>query len=460
MYDDTARLKDPAIAALRRQLRGSTQLPSDAGYAVKRRVWNAAIDRHPAGIVECADAEDVAMALRIATDFGLAVTVRGGGHNVAGRAVQNGALLLDLSKLRHIDINTPAGIAMVQGGVLWHDLDIATAKHGLATTGGLISSTGVGGFTLGGGAGWLMRRHGLASDNLLAAAVLLADGRLVRASPTEHADLYWGLRGGGGGLGVATALELQLHPQREVLAGVIVHDALHAASILRSFRDFAAQAPDEFCGLAVLAHSPPFPFLDPEWYERPVVILVVCWSGDLGAGHHAIEPLRTAAMPLSEHLGILSYVQWQHMQDLSAPPYRYQYWKTASFTTLSDATLDTVAAAAQDLPTSMSAIHLQHFGGAVARIPAAGTAFANRDTQFFINIMGATPWADEFALLRERVRSLYERIARQATPGLLLPNFSNHEDGTVLEQLGADHAERLRALRLRYDPAGVFCGGQ
>jgi FAD/FMN-containing dehydrogenase len=456
MPDDTARLKDPAIAALRRQLRGSTHLPWDLGYAVKRRVWNAAIDRHPAGIVECADAEDVALALRIAADFGLPVTVRGGGHNVAGRAVQDGALLLDLSKLCHIDINRSAGIATVQGGVLWHDLDIATAKHGLATTGGLISSTGVGGFTLGGGAGWLMRRHGLASDNLLAATVLLADGRLVRASPMEHADLFWGLRGGGGGLGVATALELKLHPQREVLAGVIVHDAQNTASILRSFRNFAAEAPDEFCGLAVIAQSPPFPFLDPEWYARPVIMLVLCWSGDIGAGQRAIEPLRTACSPLGEHLGGVPYVQWQHMQDLSAPPFRYQYWKTASFKTLSDATLESVAAAAQNLPTPMSAIHLQHFGGAVARIPAAETAFANRDTQFFINIMGATAWADEFALLRERVRSLYERVARQATSGLLLPNFSNQEDGALVEQLGVAHGERLRALRRRYDPAGVF----
>jgi FAD/FMN-containing dehydrogenase len=456
MPDDTAHLKDPAIAALRRQLRGRTQLPSDLGYAVKRRVWNAAIDRHPAGIVECADAEDVALALRIAGDFGLRVTVRGGGHNVAGRAVQDGALLLDLSKLQHIDINPSAGIATVQGGVRWHDLDIATAKHGLATTGAPISSTGVGGFTLGGGAGWLMCRHGLASDNLLAAGVLLADGRLVRASAADHADLYWGLRGGGGGLGVATALELKLHPQRDVFAGVIVHDAQNAASILRSFRDFAAQAPDEFCGLAVISQSPPFPFLDPEWYERPVVILVLCWSGDSGAGPRALEPLRTAGTPLGAQLGKISYVQWQHMHDLSAPPYRYHYWKTASFATLSDATLDTVAAASQNLPTQMSAIHLQHFGGAVGRIAAADTAFANRDTQFFINIMGATAWPDEFALLRERVKSLYEKIAQQAKSGLLLPNFSNQEDGTLVEQLGVEHGERLLALRRRYDPAGVF----
>jgi hypothetical protein len=301
-----------------------------------------------------------------------------------------------------------------------------------------------------------MRRHGLASDNLLAAAVLLADGRLVRASPLEHSDLFWGLRGGGGSLGVATTLELKLHPQGVVLAGVVVHAPADAPSVLRTFRDFAAQAPDEFCGLAVLGNAPPFPFLDPEWYDRPVVAFVLCWSGDLLAGERILEPLRKTGSPLAEHLGVMSYVQWQHMQDLSAPPYRYQYWKTASFTHLNDATLDAVTAAGADLPTPMTSIHIQHFGGAVARMPAADSAFANRDTEFFVNIMGATPWADEFALLRERVRGLHEQIARHATPGLLLPNFSNQDDGGIAEQLGSEHSSRLRTLKRRYDPAALF----
>ena len=198
MSDEGAPVDAAMLGALRRRLRGTTLQPGDPDYAVARRVWNAAIDRRPAAIVSCADAEDVALAVRIAADHGAALTVRGGGHNVAGRSIADGALLLDLSQMRQVAIHGAARIATVQGGALWHDVDLAAAGHGLATTGGLVSSTGVGGFTLGGGAGWLMRRDGLAIDNLLAAEVVLADGRCIRASADEHPELFWALRGGGG----------------------------------------------------------------------------------------------------------------------------------------------------------------------------------------------------------------------------------------------------------------------
>ncbi|MGH7594389.1 MAG: FAD-binding oxidoreductase, partial [Gemmatimonadales bacterium] len=250
-----------AVDALNQCLRGAVVRPDDARYSIGRRVWNGAIDRHPAALVLCDDAEDVALALRIAADHGVGVTVRGGGHNVAGRSVEDGALLIDLSRMRAVVVNERAKVAVVQGGALWHDVDIATAPAGLATTGGLVSSTGVGGFTLGGGTGWLMRRHGLAIDNLLAAGVVLADGRFVRASATENAELFYGLRGGAGGLGIVTSFEFQLHPLRQVLAGFIVRRAAEASDALRIFRDFASAAPDEFCGVMVIANAPPLPFL-------------------------------------------------------------------------------------------------------------------------------------------------------------------------------------------------------
>jgi hypothetical protein len=453
---EAPRLNAPAIAALRRHLRGFTLLPSDPGYVLKRRVWNAAIDKWPAAIVLCADAEDVAFALQIATDHGIAVTVRGGGHNVAGRAVDDGALLLDMSALRGVSINPESRIATVQGGALWHDVDVASASHGLATTGGLISSTGVGGFTLGGGAGWLMRRHGLASDNLDAATVLLADGRMVRASLTEHGDLFWGLRGAGGGLGVVTSFEFSLHPIREVLAGVMVYAASNAQSVLQVFRDYALHAPDEFCGLAKIGHATPLPFLDPEWYDRPVVVLMMCWCGEVAAGARSIAALRNLGSPLAARFETVSYVTWQHMDDLIAAPYRFQYWKTASFGALSDATIGALAAAAEDLPTPMTSIHLQHFGGAVARQFAADSVFAQREAGFFVNIMGSSPWIDELAYLRERVRRCYDRIAPQALRGLLLPNFSGLDDGDAAGHMGVPAAERIGELRRRYDPAGLF----
>jgi FAD/FMN-containing dehydrogenase len=453
---EAPRLNAPAIAALRRHLRGFTLLPSDPGYVLKRRVWNAAIDKWPAAIVLCADAEDVAFALQIATDHGIAVTVRGGGHNVAGRAVDDGALLLDLSALRGVSINPESRIATVQGGALWHDVDVASASHGLATTGGLISSTGVGGFTLGGGAGWLMRRHGLASDNLSAATVLLADGRVVRASLTEHGDLFWGLRGAGGGLGVVTSFEFSLHPIREVLAGVVVYAASNAQSVLEAFRDYALHAPDEFCGLAIIGHATPLPFLDPEWYDRPVVVLTMCWCGEVAAGERSMAALRNSSAPLAARFEPMSYVRWQHMHDLTAAPYRFQYWKTASFGTLSDGTIGALAAVAEELPTPMTSIRLQHFGGAVARQIADESVFAQREAGFFVNIMGASPWIDEFPYLRERVLRCYDRVAPEALRGLLLPNFSGLDDGDAAAHMGIAAAERLGALRRRYDPAGLF----
>src|ERR1700733_919260 len=277
MNNKSSGLTPTVLRELRARLRGTTIVPTDDGYTVARRVWNGAIDRYPSAIIVCADAEDVSMAVRVAADNGLRLTVRGGGHNVAGRSIRDGALLLDLSRLRNVEVNQESRIATVQGGALWRDADRATALEGLATTGGLISSTGVGGFTLGGGAGWLMRKYGLACDNVRSAGVVLADGRFVRASAEEHPDLYWGLRGGAGGFGVVTSFEYRLHPLREVLAGLVIHPAERGMEALRAFRDFAAAAPDEFCGIAVVAHAPPLPFLDPTWHGRPVVVFAVCW---------------------------------------------------------------------------------------------------------------------------------------------------------------------------------------
>jgi FAD/FMN-containing dehydrogenase len=455
MARDPSPLQPQALKALQSHVRGELLLPGDVRYAIGRRCWNASIDRRPSAIVRCKDAEDVTQTLRIATEYGLPVTVRGGGHNVAGRGLADEALLLDLSPMRAVSVHAESRMAEVQGGALWHDVDVASARSGLATTGGLVSSTGVGGFTLGGGAGWLMRRCGLAIDNLRAASVVLADGRFVRASTEEHADLFWGLRGGGGGLGVVTGLEFALHPVRQVYAGVVIRPAAEAALLLRTFRDFTAEAPDAFCGLVALVHAPTLPFLDAAWYGRPVAITALCWSGDPGLAEDVLAPLRRVGSPIADHLGPMPYVQWQHLQDVGAPSGRHHYWKTASYRALPDATIETLAAAALSLPTSLSEIHVQHLGGAVARIPSEETSFAQRDASFFVNLIGVTQWAEEFPLLRERVRALHGRIAGGSLPGLL-PNFTDRDDGCVAEQLGPAFAERLQALRRRYDPTGRF----
>ena len=444
-----------AMEALQSHVRGELLLPDDAGYAVGRHCWNASVDRRPLGIVRCADAEDVTQTLRIASEYDLPVTVRGGGHNVAGRGIADEALLIDLSRMRAVSVHADRRVAEVQGGALWHDVDVATAPNGLATTGGMISSTGVGGFTLGGGAGWLMRRCGLAIDNLQAASVVLADGRFVRVSTDEHPDLFWGLRGGGGGLGVVTGFEFALHPVRQVYAGVVVRPVEEAALTLRTFRDFTLEAPDCFCGMVVLKHAPPLPFLDAAWYGRPVVIAALCWSGDLAAAEEALASLRRVGSPIVDHVGPMPYVQWQHLQDMGAPAGRHHYWKTASYRSLPDAAIETLATAALSLPSSLSEIHVQHLGGAVARIAAQETSFAQRDAGVFVNLMGVTQWPEEFLLVRERVRALHDRLGSGAL-ARPLPNFSDRDDGAVIDQLGPVSAERLQALRRRYDPTGRF----
>jgi FAD/FMN-containing dehydrogenase len=457
MAGESMGLSAAVLTALRTKVRGTIILPGDEGYSMARRVWNAAIDRRPAGIVVCADAEDVSITVRIAADHGLPLTIRGGGHNVAGRSIREGVLLLDLSKLRDITVNHERRIATVQGGALWRDVDAATAAQGLATTGGLVSSTGVGGFTLGGGAGWLMRKHGLACDNLRSAGVVLADGRFVRASDEEHAELYWGLRGAAGGFGVVTNFEFQLHPLRDVLAGLIVHSADHALDVLRAFRDFAVNAPPEFCGLAVAANAPPLPFLDAAWHGRAVVILAVCWSGAIPAGEAALAPLRRHGRPIADHVGAMPYAQWQQMQDPSAPAGRYYYWKTANFLAMGESTLEQLAASAQDLPTPLSEIHLQHMGAAVSRVPVEETAFAHRDAQFFVNLIGVAEQETQLAGLRDRLRALYGNISRDASPGILA-NFSDQDDADEVRRFGRRHAARIDSLRRRYDPAGMFAG--
>jgi hypothetical protein len=455
MQTESSGLTDGVLSELRANLRGAVTVPADAAYAAARRIWNGAIDRYPSAIVACADAEDVANALRIATQCGLTVTVRGGGHNVAGRCIRDGALLLDLSRLNGVAVNTESRIATVQGGALWRDVDAATARAGLATTGGLVSSTGVGGFTLGGGAGWLMRKHGLACDNVLGASVILSDGRVVRASPAEHADLYWALRGGAGGLGVVASFDFRTYPLRDVFAGLIVHPAEQAFEALQAFRDFAADAPDEFCGVAVIANAPPLPFLDPNWHGRPVVIYAVCWAGEQAAGARVLTPLRGFGRPLAEHLGWMPYVHWQQLQDPAAPAGLHYYWKTANYTTLGDSTLQVLAAAAQQLPSPRSEIHLQHMGGAVARVPQEETAFAHRGAKYFVNVIGITDAAAGMTGVRERVRGLYQKLIPGAC-ATILPNFSDQDDAQAERQFGGEIAGRLAVLRRRYDARGLL----
>lgn len=447
----------PITQALQSRMRGTVVGADVDGFNQLRRVWNGAIDRRPCAIARCVDAHDVQLALQVARDHRVEVTVRGGGHNVAGLAVRDGALLLDLGAMRAVSVNTQLRIATVEGGALWRDVDAATAAAGLATTGGLISTTGVGGFTLGGGAGWLMRRCGLACDNLLGANVVLADGRNVRVDAGEHPDLYWGLRGGAGGLGVVTSLEFRLYPLAQVLAGLVVFPGDQSAAVLRRFRDVAHDAPDEFCGLVVMTSAPPLPFLDAAWHGRTVCIVAVCWSGAVATGDRILEPIRHAGASLADVVAPMPYAHWQQMLDPSAPPGRCHYWKSVNFASLSDGAIDLLAAAADARRTPFTELHVQHMGGAVARVPPSDCAFAHRDARFFVNLIGAAADATDFDGLRGWIRDLYTRLSAHALPSRM-PNFSDADDQDAIAQFGKDHARRLQELRVRYDPEGLFAG--
>jgi FAD/FMN-containing dehydrogenase len=440
--------------ALRAKLRGKVFGADAEEYERERRVWNAAIDRRPCAIARCADLRDVQAVLKVAQDHGVGVTVRGGGHNVAGLALRDDAVLLDLGDMRAVSVDARTRLASVQGGALWRDVDAATAVAGLATTGGLISSTGVGGFTLGGGVGWLMRRFGLACDNLVSAELVLADGRNVRVAADEHPDLHWGLRGGAGGLGVVTSLDLRLYPLSEVTAGLVVFPLDQATAVLRRFRDLVVNAPDEFCAMAVMTSAPPLPFLDAAWHGRPVCMVAICWSGEAEAGDRVIQPIRDAAKPIGEHVGRMPYVQWQQMLDPSAPPGRHHYWKSVNFSRLSDAVIAQIASSASALPTPITELHVQHIGGAVARAPGNDCAFAHRDAQFFVNLIGQAPEQGQFAAMRAWIRDLYERLSLEALGGRM-PNFADGDDQDAVTRFGKN-AQRILDLRRRHDPNGLF----
>ncbi len=451
----STRTRPPPWGELAASLRGALLLPGDSGYETRRRVWNGAIDRRPPAIACCADADDVAAAVQFAAREHLPMTVRGGGHNVAGLAVRDDALMLDLRALNHVDVDPRSRTARVEGGALWRDVDAATQPHGLATTGGFVSTTGVGGYTLGGGVGWLMRRCGLAIDNLLEADVVLADGRTVAASENRHADLFWGLRGGAGGLGVVTHFTYRLHEVGEVFAGVMFHPLDAAAGLLQAFRAFTPGAPDACTAMLVFTTAPPLPFLPSDVHGRRGVALAWCWSGDPARGATALEPLTHFRTPLGQHTGVMPYAAWQQAFDPTAPAGDHYYWTTSQFDALDDALVAAVVAHAAAPPDPLCEVHVHHLGGAVARIPGDATAFSQRNAPFFINVVGHTDQPDRFSAVRDWVRELRTALAPHARFGVQ-PNFAGETMDLEARTHDADAREKLVSLRASYDPDGLL----
>lgn len=455
----TAGLDHATVQELRERLRGDVVVPDDPAYDHARSVWNGDIDRYPAVVVRCAGVADVIDALRFGREEGLEVAVRGGGHNVAGFGTSDGGLVLDLSAMKGIAVNPHARTARVQPGVLWGELDHETQAFGLATTGGLVSSTGVAGFTLGGGIGWLMRRHGLAADNLVAADLVTADGEMVRASDDENPELLWGLRGGGGNFGVVTSFEFRLHPVGPmVYGGAIFHPVERARELLAFYRDWVVNQPDELTTMLTFLAAPPAPFVPRELVGTPMVAVACCYVGAEDDGEEAVAPLRAFAPATMDKIGPIPYRTLQAKFDGSAPHGIHAYWKTAYLDELSDATIDAVVEQCRQLGdlSVFSAFHLHHLGGAVSRVDPSATAFSHRHHPFAFNLIACWQADEPRAPHVEWARESWEVLRRQGMGEPYLNFLGDEGPEAVRAAYGDETYRRLADLKRRYDGENLF----
>jgi FAD/FMN-containing dehydrogenase len=445
-----------AIEELRGALRGRLLAPASPGYDDARAIWNAMIDRRPALIARCASADDVVTAVRFAREHSLLISIRGGGHNIAGNAVSDNGFMIDLSAMRSVHVDPTRRTARVDAGATLADVDRATQAQGLATPLGINSTTGVAGLTLGGGFGWLSRRFGLSSDNLLAADVVTAKGERIRASADENADLFWGLRGGGGNFGVVTSFEFALHPVGPtVLAGLIVHPLAAAKDVLRFYREFAPNSPEELAVWAVMRKAPPLPFLPPEWHGKEVLVLATCYSGDIADGERALEPLRKFGKPIADVIGPQPFAAWQTILDPLLTPGMRNYWKSHDFLDVSDGLIDVLVDFAGKLPDAHTEIAFAQLGGAISRRGNGETAYARREAQYLMNVHGR--WADaanDNAVVGW-ARGLFTAAAPFSTGSVYVNFLSTDDEARVRAAYGSNY-DRLVALKNRYDPTNLF----
>jgi FAD/FMN-containing dehydrogenase len=448
---------DAAVRTLGADLAGEAIAPGDADYDGARAVWNAMIDRRPAVIARCRGVADVRAALRFAREHGLPIAVRGGGHNVAGNAVCDGGIVIDLSPMKGIHVDPRARTARVQPGVTLAELDRETQVFGLATPTGLISMTGIAGLTLGGGLGWLSRRYGTACDNLLSAEVVLANGEVVTAGADDDPDLLWALRGGGGNFGIVTSFEYRLHPVGpQVLAGAIFHRGDHAREVLRSYRDFMADAPDELTVNAVLLTAPEAPFLPAEAHGTPALALALCYAGDPEDGERVLRPLRALGRPLADLVAPMPYTAFQTMFDAGYPPGQQNYWKSSYLDDISDEAIDVALDGARRMTSALSSFYFQPMGGAIARSTPDEAAFGHRDADFDFNILSV--WSDP-AESDEHVawtRALWEAMQPFASGGVYVNNLGDEGPDRVRAAYAPAVYDRLVSLKDRYDPDNVF----
>jgi FAD/FMN-containing dehydrogenase len=436
---------------------GAVHEPGDEGFETARQIWNGDIQRRPAGIARCTGTADVLAAVRFARERELPVAIRGGGHAVAGHAVGDGALMVDLSGLTGVRVDPRARTARAQGGCLWRHVDHESQAFGLAVTGGIVTHTGIGGLTLGGGIGHLMRQYGLTVDSLLSCDLVTADAEFLVASEHEHPDLFWGLRGGGGNFGVVTSFTYRLHPLGPmVLAGVLAWPMSEAGEVLAALRDFIADAPDAVGVMANLRLAPDLPLIPDELRGRPIVALIVCYAGPLTEGQRVLRPLRELNTPVLDTVGPKPYLDHQAVFDPAYPHGRGYYWKAWKLPPLSDRAIDVIIGQAEAITSPLSAIPIFTLGGAVARVGEDATAFTGRGAAHDINFVASwLPDDPEPERHKAWARAAWEAL-RPFAQGVYV-NFLSDEPGAhVRVAYGGRTYARLAALKSKVDPLNVF----
>ena len=440
-------LDQASIAELSARFSGVLLAPDHLGYDDARRVHNGMIDRHPALIARCLGTADIADAVNFARTRGLDLAVRGGGHNVAGRAVCDDGLLLDLSLMKGIHVDPVRRTARAQGGVTWREFNRETQAHGLATTGGVVSTTGIAGLTLGGGIGWLMAKHGLALDNLLSAEIVTASGDILRASKNENADLFWGLQGGGGNFGAVSWLEYRLHPVGTVTSGLIAHPFDRARDVLKFCREVTSSLPDDLTIFGALLHAPD---------GGKIAVIIVCHCGPLDAAEAALQPIKKFGTPIMDTIGPTTYEATNMMLDAGFPRGALNYWKSNFMTELSDQAIDTLIAQFAACPSPMSGLVLEHIHGAATRVGIDETAFPHRREGY--NFLVVSEWLnpDENGQNIAWARQSYDLMRPCFAPGRYV-NYLGDDDGedAVAAAYGPNHP-RLRTLKAKYDPTNLF----
>ena len=438
------------VNALAKSFGGQLLRPGDAGYDEARRVHNGLIDKHPAVIARCSGTADVVDAVKLGRDLGLEIAVRGGGHNVAGRATVDNGLMIDLASMKGVHVDAKARTGRVQGGVTWGEFNRETQVHGLATTGGVISTTGVAGLTLGGGVGWLMSKHGLSLDNLLSADLVTAEGKMVRASADENPDLFWAVRGGGGNFGIATSLEFKLHPVGPMITGgIAAHPFAKARDVLRFFSDATRSLPDDMSVICALTHAP-------DGSGAPIAALAVAHCGSLAEGEAAVKPIKAFGPPIIDALGPMPYSALNAMLDAGYPKGALNYWKSSFLSGLSDQAIDTMIECFARCPTPMGALLLEHFHGAVCRTATTAAAFPHRAEGY--NLLVLAQWLDpaENARCIAWARESYDAMKPFMAKGRYV-NYLGDDEATdqVAAAYGPNYA-RLSEIKRKYDPGNVF----